>query len=76
MWVLREELEKWKESSKNKATQNLETLAEAAKQFENPLSMPKKEELLCPGCGDLFKLSRYLECLVMSTVWIFVVRAG
>ena len=56
--VLREELEKWKEVSKNKATKILETLVEAANRFENPLSILEKEELLCPECGNLFKLSR------------------
>ena len=59
MRVLREELEKWKEVSKKKSTQSLETLAKADNQFENPLSSSEREEILCPECGDLFKLSGY-----------------
>ena len=67
--VLREELEKWKEVSKNKATKILETLVEAANRFENPLSILEKEELLCPKCGDLFKLSGYKVEKVEIKAW-------
>ena len=45
--------------SKKQAAQRLNTLEEAANQFENPLSILEKEELLCLECGDLFKLSGY-----------------
>ena len=45
--------------SKKKETQSLETLAKADNQFENPLSSSEREEILCPECGDLFKLSGY-----------------
>ena len=37
----------------------MEMLAEVVDQFENPPSISKNEELLCPECGDLFKLSGY-----------------
>ena len=67
--VLREELEKWKEESKNKATKILETLVEAANWFENPLSILEKEELLCHECGDLFKLSGYKVEKVEIKAW-------
>ena len=34
-------------------------MVEADSQFENPLSSQEKEELLCPGCGVLFRLVGY-----------------
>ena len=50
---LREELERWKEASKRKTTRGLDTLVEAALQFEDPLSIQEKEELICHECGVL-----------------------
>ena len=49
--ALMEELERWKEASKKKATQGIDNLVEAASQFENPLSNHEKEEIICHECG-------------------------
>ena len=34
-------------------------MAEASIQFEDPLSIQEKEELICSKCGVLFKLAGY-----------------
>ena len=55
--ALREELQRWKESSKKEVTQGLEMLEEVANQLGNPHSISENEEHLCLKCGDFLKLS-------------------
>ena len=44
-------------------------MAEVADQLGNPHSILENEELLCPECGDLFKLSGYKVEKVEIKAW-------
>ena len=57
--ALREDMERWKGSRRNKSMRGLDALAKATIQFEDPLFSQEKEEVVCPKCGDLFKLEGY-----------------
>ena len=52
--------------------QSLKTLADVVDQLENPPSFSKigeHDELLCPKCGDLLKISGYKDTMVEVLAW-------
>ena len=51
---------------------SLNTLADVVEQLENSSSFSKigeHDELLCPKCGDLFKISGYKVTMVEVLAW-------
>ena len=63
-------MERWKEARKNQVATGLDTLVEAASQFEDPLSIQEKEELICPECGVFFKLVGYKVDKMEIVAWV------
>ena len=50
----------------------MDTFAKVVDQFENPPFVSKSgenDELLCPECGDLFKLSWYKVTMMEVSAW-------